>query len=99
MWSAVRKSDLKNFVRVINSSTKLFFFRAEKTGEVCEIPAFDTLKRLGAIYNYDFPRPYCDTIVFEEIMNIYKLIPSMNITVEKKFTRGVKKVREFKKKY
>jgi integrase len=99
LWSAVRKSDLKNFVRVINPSTKSYKFRAEKTGEVCEIPAFDTLRRLGAKYNYDFPRPYSDTIILEEIKNICKLIPSMNITVEKKFTRGGKKVREYKKKY
>ena len=99
LWSAVRKSDLKNLVRVINPSTKVYIFRAEKTGEVCEIPAFDTLRRLGAKYNYDFPRPYSDTIILEEIKNICKLIPSMNITVEKKFTRGGKKVREYKKKY
>ena len=99
LWSAVRKSDLKNFVRVINPSTKSYTFRAEKTGEICEIPAFDTLRRLGAKYNYNFPKPYSDTIILEEIKNICKLIPSMNITVEKKFTRGGKKVREYKLKY
>lgn len=99
LWSGVRKGDLKNLVKVINPSTKSYTFRAEKTGELCEIPAFDTLIRLGKKYNYDFPRPYSDTIILEEIKNICKLIPSMNITVEKKFTRGGKKVREYKKKY
>ncbi len=99
LWSAVRKSDLKNFVKVINPSSKVFKFRTEKTGELSEIPAFDTLRRLGAKYNYDFPRPYSDTIILEEIKNICKLIPSMNITIEKKFTKGGKKVREYKKKY
>ncbi len=99
LWSGVRKSDLKNLVKVINPTTKVYTFRAEKTGEICKIPAFDTLRRLGEKYKYDFPNPYSDTIVLREIKVICQKIPSMNITVEKKSTKGGKKVREYLKKH
>ncbi|CAM3728526.1 tyrosine-type recombinase/integrase [Aquirufa aurantiipilula] len=99
LWSGVRKSDLKNLVKVINPTTKVYTFRAEKTGETCQVPAFETLRRLGEKYDYNFPDPYSDTIILEEIKNICQLIPSMRITVEKKSTKGGKKVREYKKKY
>lgn len=99
LWSAVRKSDLKNLVKVINPITNVYTFRAEKTGEICKVPAFDTLRRLGEKYDYNFPDPYSDTIVLREIKVICQKIPSMNITIEKKSTRGGKKIREYKKKY
>ncbi len=50
-------------------------------------------------YNYEFPNPYSDTIVLREIKVICQKIPSMNITVEKKSTKGGKKVREYLKKH
>jgi len=99
VWSGIRKSDLKNFLSVINPTTKSYEFRSSKTGELNEIPAFDTLKRLGQKYNYQFPQPVHDTIVLREIKEICKLIPSMCVPVEKKYTKGGVEVREIKKKY
>ncbi len=55
---------------IINPTTKIYSFRAEKTSEICKIPAYDTLRRLGAKYDYTFPEPYCDTIILEQIKNI-----------------------------
>lgn len=99
IWSGARKSDFKNFLSVINPTTKAFTFRSSKTGEPCEIPAFDGIHRVMKKYDYTFPKPIHETIVLREIKNICKLIPSMNITVEKKYTKGGIAVRELKKKY
>merc|ERR1711991_659946 len=99
VWSAVRKSDLTNFIAVINPNLKEFCFRSSKTGEKSEIPAFDAIKRIAKKYNYKFPKPISDTVVLSEIKQICKRIPSMNVTVEKKYTKGGVEVRELKKKY
>jgi len=99
LWSGIRKSDLKHFLRVVNPDSKTFEFRAQKTGERCEVPAFDAIKRLGEKYQYQFPEPMSDTTVLREIKNICKLIPTMNVWVEKKYTKGGVEVRELVKKY
>jgi len=99
LWSGVRKSDLRNLLAVVNPNTNKYTFRSEKTGELCEIPAFETIKRLGEKYNYNFPEPIHDTIVLEEIKKICKLIPSMNNSVEKKYTKGGINKRDIKNKF
>jgi integrase len=99
LWSGVRKSDLRNLLAVVNPNTNKYTFRSEKTGELCEIPAFDTTKRLGEKYNYNFLEPIHDTIVLAEIKKICKLIPSMNNNIEKKYTKGGINQREIKNKY
>lgn len=99
LWSGIRKSDLKNLISVINPHTNKFVFRTEKTGEISEIPAFDTLIKIAEKYNYNFPDPVHDTTVLKEIKEICKLIPSMNITVEKKYTKGGQNKRDLLKKY
>ena len=76
LWSGIRKGDLKNLISVINPHTKKFVFRTGKTGEISEIPAFDTLIKIAEKYNYNFPEPVHDTIVLKEIKGICKLIPS-----------------------
>ncbi|HLO46015.1 MAG TPA: site-specific integrase [Leadbetterella sp.] len=99
LWSGVRKGDLKNLIQVINPNTNVYSFRSSKTKEVSEIPAFEPLVRLGKKYNYDFPKPYNDVVLLAEIKNICKLIPSMNVIVEKNYTRAGKTVRDYKMKY
>lgn len=99
LWSGIRKGDLKNLISVINPHTNKFVFRTGKTGEISEIPAFDTLIKVAEKYNYNFPEPVHDTIVLKEIKEICKLIPSMNITVEKKYTKGGQNKRDLLKKY
>lgn len=99
IWSGVRKSDLTNFLRVLNSNSKGFEFTSKKTGERCEVPAFAALKRLGEKYNYQFPKPISDTIILKEIKNICKLIATMNDQVERRFTKGGVEVREILKRY
>ncbi len=99
VWSGVRKGDFKNLLAVVNPTTTSFKFRSNKTGEECQIPAFDAIKRICAKYNYQFPKLVHETIVLREIKKICKLIPSMNITVEKKYTKQGVIVREYKKKY
>ncbi len=99
LWSGIRKSDLKNLLAVINPHTDKFIFRSGKTGEICEIPAFETLRRLAEKYNYNFPEPIHDTIVLSEIKKICKLIPSMKIVVKKHYTKGGSKKRDLVKKY
>lgn len=99
LWSGIRKGDLKNLISVINPHTNKFVFRNGKTGEISEIPAFDTLIKVAEKYNYNFPEPVHDTIVLKEIKEICKLIPSMNITVEKKYTKGGQNKRDLLKKY
>ena len=99
VWSGVRKGDLKNFLAVVNPKTKTFEFRTEKTGEKCEIPAFPAIKRLAEKYKYNFPEPIHDTIVLREIKEICKKIPSMKISVEKKYTKGGEPMRDIKQKF
>ncbi len=99
VWSGVRKSDLKNFLSVVNPDTKSFVFRSQKTGERCEVPAFNVIKKIAQKYNYDFPAPIHDVIVLREIKNICKMIPSMRVVVEKKYTKAGKEVREQKLKH
>ena len=99
LWSGIRKGDLKNLLAVINRHTDKFILRTEKTGEISEIPAFDTLKMVAEKYNYNFPEPVHDTIVLKEIKEICKMIPTMNIPVEKTFTKGGQTKREIFKKY
>ena len=99
LWSGIRKGDLKNLISVINPHTKKFVFRTGKTGEISEIPAFDTLIKIAEKYNYNFPEPVHDTIVLKEIKEICKLVPSMNITVEKKYTKGGQNMRDLLQKY
>ncbi len=99
VWSGVRKGDLKNLIAVMTPGAKTYSFRTNKTGERCDIPAFDTLKRIAAKYNYQFPEPVVDIKVLHEIKEICKLIPTMHQPVEKKYTKGGKQVREIKKKY
>ena len=50
-------------------------------------------------YNYQFPEPEHDNDVLKEIKEICKLIPSMNISVEKNYTKGGIKKRDILKKY
>jgi integrase len=99
LWSGIRKGDLKNLISVINPHTNKFVFRTGKTGEISEIPAFDTLIKIAEKYNYNFPEPVHDTVVLKEIKEICKLIPSMNITVEKKYTKGGQNKRDLLQKY
>jgi integrase len=99
LWSGIRKSDLKNLISVINPHTNKFVFRTGKTGEISEIPAFDTLIKIAEKYKYNFPEPVHDTIVLKEIKEICKLIPTMNITVEKKYTKGGQNKRDLLQKY
>ena len=99
LWSGIRKGDLKNLISVINPHTKKFVFRTGKTGEISEIPAFETLIKIAEKYNYNFPEPVHDTVVLKEIKEICKLIPSMNITVEKKYTKGGQNKRDLLQKY
>ena len=99
LWSGIRKSDLRNLLAMVNPHSNSFTFRAEKTGELCTIPAFDTLKRVAEKYNYNFPEPIHDNDVLREIKVICKRLPTMNINVEKKYTRGGQKRRDIKKKY
>jgi hypothetical protein len=99
LWSGIRKGDLKNLISVINPHTNKFVFRTQKTGEISEIPAFDVLVKIAEKYDYNFPEPVHDTIVLKEIKEICKLIPSMNITVEKNYTKGGRNKRDLLKKY
>jgi len=99
LWSGIRKSDLRNLLAVVNPHSDSFTFRAEKTGELCTIPAFEALKRIAEKYNYNFPEPIPDNDVLREIKVICKRITTMNINVEKKYTRGGEKRRDIKKKY
>ena len=99
LWSGIRKSDLRNFLAVVNPHSNSFIFRTEKTGELCTIPAFDTLKRVAEKYNYSFPEPVPDNDVLREIKVICKRLDTMNNNVEKKYTRGGLKRRDIKKKY
>jgi site-specific recombinase XerD len=99
LWSGIRKSDLRNLLAVVNPHSNSFTFRTEKTGELCTIPAFDTLKRVAEKYNYTFPEPVSDNDVLREIKVICKRLTTMNNNVEKKYTRGGQKRRDIKKKY
>jgi len=99
IWSGVRKGDFKNLLAVVNPTTNCFSFRCEKTGETSVIPAFDAIKRICEKYNYHFPKLVHETIVLREIKKICKLIPSMDVIVEKKYTKQGVTVREHKKKY
>ena len=99
VWSGIRKSDLKNFLAVVNPVSQTFSFRSQKTGERCDVPAFSSIKRIAEKYNYSFPEPVRDTIVLKEIKYICSKISSMHITIEKKYTRKGKTVRDLKKKY
>lgn len=99
LWSGIRKSDLRNLLAVVNPHSDSFTFRSEKTGELCTIPAFDTLKRVAEKYNYTFPEPVSDNDVLREIKVICKRLTTMNNNVEKKYTRGGQKRRDIKKKY
>jgi site-specific recombinase XerD len=99
LWSGVRKSDLKNLLRVIHPDSKNYVFKSEKTGEICEIPAFETLKKVAEKYNYDFPEPISDLIILKEIKNICKMLPTMNVTLEKSFLKGGTRHRDILKKY
>lgn len=99
MTGGVRKSDLKNFLSVVNPDTKSFVFRSQKTGERCEVPAFNVIKKIAQKYNYNFPDPIHDVIVLREIKNICKMIPSMRVLIEKKYTKAGKEVREQKLKH
>jgi site-specific recombinase XerD len=99
LWSGIRKSDLPNLLSVINSNSEYFTFRSGKTGELCTIPAFDTLKRVAEKYNYQFPSPIHDVVILRKIKEICKRIISMNVIVEKNYTKGGKRKRELKKKY
>ena len=99
LWSGVRKSDLKNLLRVISPDCKNYTFKSAKTGEICEIPAFDTLKKIAEKYNYDFPEPISDVIVLKEIKQICKLIPTMDVTIEKSYMKGGTRKRDILKKH
>jgi len=99
LWSGIRKSDLKNLLAVVNPHSNSFTFRTEKTGELCTIPAFDTLKRVAEKYNYTFPEPVSDNDVLREIKVICKRLTTMNNNVEKKYTRGGQKKRDVMKKF
>jgi site-specific recombinase XerD len=99
LWSGVRKSDLKNLLRVIHPDSKNYVFKSEKTGEICEIPAFETLKKVAEKYNYNFPEPISDIIVLKEIKHICKMLPTMNVTIEKSFMKGGTRHRDILKKH
>jgi len=99
LWSGVRKSDLKNLLRVIHPDSKNYVFKSQKTGEICEIPAFETIKNVAEKYNYDFPEPISDIIVLKEIKEICKLLPTMNVSIEKSFTKGGTRHRDILRKY
>lgn len=99
LWSGIRKSDLRNLLAVVNPHSNSFTFRTEKTGELCTIPAFDTIKRVAEKYEYKFPEPIHDNDILREIKVICKRLTTMNNNVEKKYTRGGQKKRDIKKKY
>jgi site-specific recombinase XerD len=99
LWSGIRKSDLRNLLAVVNPHSNSFTFRTEKTGELCTIPAFDTIKRVAEKYKYKFPEPIHDNDVLREIKVICKRLTTMSNNVEKKYTRGGQKKRDIKKKY
>lgn len=99
VWSGVRKNDFNNFLAVVNSTSKSYVFRNSKTGEKCEIPGFPVIKSIFQKYNYNFPKPIHPNDVLREIKNICKRIPSMNILIEKKYTKLGKEVRELIPKY
>jgi site-specific recombinase XerD len=99
LWSGIRKSDLRNLLAVVNPHSNSFTFRADKTGELCTIPAFETIKRVAEKYEYQFPEPVHDNEVLREIKVICKRLTTMNINVEKKYTRGGQKRRDVRKKY
>ena len=63
VWSGVRKSDLRNFLSVVTPNKKTFVFRSQKTGERCEVPAFNAIVRLAEKYKYNFPNPIHDTVI------------------------------------
>ena len=99
LWSGIRKSDLRNLLAVVNPNSNSFTFRTEKTGELCTIPAFETIKRVAEKYEYKFPEPIHDNDVLREIKVICKRLTTMNNNVEKKYTRGGQKKRDIRKKY
>ena len=99
LWSGIRKSDLRNLLAVVNPHSNSFTFRTEKTGELCTIPAFETIKRIAEKYEYKFPEPIHDNDVLREIKVICKRLTTMNNNVEKKYTRGGQKKRDIRKKY
>ncbi len=99
LWSGVRKGDLKNLLNVISPESKEYTFKCHKTMEFSIVPAFDTLKMVAEKYNYDFPEPIHDVIVLREIKQICKLLPSMNKSEEKAYTKGGVTKREILKKY
>ena len=99
LWSGVRKSDLKNLLRVMHPDSKKYIFKSEKTGEICEIPAFETLKKVAEKYDYNFPEPISDIEILKEITQICKLLPTMNIPIEKSFTKGGTRHRDILRKY
>ena len=99
LWSGVRKSDLNNLINVMHPDSKSYVFKSEKTGEICEIPAFETLKKVAEKYNYDFPEPISDIIVLKEIKHICKMLPTMNVNLEKSFLKGGTRHRNILKKY
>ena len=78
---------------------KNYVFKSEKTGEICEIPAFETLKSVAEKYNYNFPEPINDIIVLKEIKHICKMLPTMNVNLEKSFLKGGTRYRDILKKY
>lgn len=84
---------------MVNPHSNSFTFRTEKTGELCTIPAFDTLRKVAEKYNYTFTEPVSDNDVLREIKVICKRLTTMNNNVEKKYTRGGQKRRDIKKKY
>jgi site-specific recombinase XerD len=99
LWSGVRKSDLKNLLRVIHPDSKNYVFKSAKTGEISEVPAFETIKQVAEKYSYDFPEPIHDVIVLKEIKKICKLLPTMDINIEKSYTKGGTRHRDIMKKY
>lgn len=99
LWSGVRKGDLKNLLKVINPDSKTYLFKCNKTDELSEIPAFETLKKVAAKYSYQFSEPVHDTIVLREIKKICMLIPSMHVPVENSYIKGGETKREIKSKY
>jgi site-specific recombinase XerD len=99
LWSGIRKGDLNNLLAVVHPHTDKYVFRCSKTSELSEVPAFETLVKVAEKYNYSFPEPVHDTIVLREIKEICKLIPSMNINVERNYTKGGIKKRDLNKKY
>lgn len=99
LWSGVRKSDLGNLLSVIHPDSNKYIFKSGKTVEICEIPPFETLKKVAEKYNYNFPEPISDITVLKEIKHICKMLPTMNVTVEKSFIKGGTRHRDILKKY